>query len=76
MKRHISLTHVEYEQGDLIGKFLALSSLVPVLLVFSLFLMFYVHRRLATGYLMLGLLLNEGLSLESCGNSRYNFSEK
>ena len=58
MRKHISLTHVEYDtelDGPWLGKFLALSSLVPVMLVCAVAAQLYVHRRAPTAYLLAGL---------------------
>ncbi|ESP03246.1 hypothetical protein LOTGIDRAFT_237774 [Lottia gigantea] len=55
----ISLTHVEYPKGDIVGKVLAMLSLVPVSLLVSFFTLIIFRRELHTMCYLLGILINE-----------------
>uniref|UniRef100_A0A8D8RM77 Dolichyldiphosphatase n=1 Tax=Cacopsylla melanoneura TaxID=428564 RepID=A0A8D8RM77_9HEMI len=59
----LTLTYVEYPQGDIVGKFLALMSLTPfgVLIGFVTLILF--RRDLHTVSFLVGLLLNEVLNM-------------
>ncbi|XP_065829509.1 dolichyldiphosphatase 1-like [Oscarella lobularis] len=54
-----SLTYVEYPKGDLIGKFLALFSLLPIFIVIGFVTLIGFRRDLHTVTFFIGLLLDE-----------------
>lgn len=58
--RAISLTHVNYPAGDIIGKFLAWMSLLPIFLIVSFVTLIIFRRELHTITFFIGILLNEG----------------
>jgi dolichyldiphosphatase len=58
----LSLTHVQYESGSLLGKLLAFSSLIPIFLVVSFVTLVSFNRDLASIYFFVGQLVNEGFN--------------
>ncbi|EDV27592.1 uncharacterized protein TRIADDRAFT_53442 [Trichoplax adhaerens] len=63
MWKAVSLTYVEYPAGDLIGKLLAYSSLMPVFIGVSFVTLILFKRDLHTMSFFFGLVLNEITSL-------------
>ena len=67
MKKYLTLTTVAYQSGDVVGYLLAWCSLIPIFMFIAqltAFLLAETHRRrLQSGLLLLGQLLNEGLNL-------------
>lgn len=59
MLKSLSLTHVEYTEGDIIGKILALITLSPIFFIVSYTTLILVNRQSQTICLLLGQLLNE-----------------
>lgn len=59
----ISLTYVIYPEGDLIGKILAWSSLLPIFIIVSFLTLIVFRRELHTMAWFLGLLLNEVVNM-------------
>ncbi|CAM9213144.1 unnamed protein product [Lampetra planeri] len=60
--RAVSLTHVEFPPGDMLGKALAWCSLAPIFIVFGFVTLIAFKRELHTIAFMCGLLVNEGLN--------------
>ncbi|ODM98747.1 Dolichyldiphosphatase 1 [Orchesella cincta] len=58
-----ALTHVEYPRGDLIGKILAIFSLMPMAIIAGFITLIMFRRDLHTITFFAGLLLNEGLNM-------------
>jgi len=58
-----SLTHVEYPKGDLLGKILAISSLMPMAIICGFITLILFRRDLHTITFFAGLLLNEGMNM-------------
>jgi len=58
-----SLTHVEYPSGDLVGKFLALGSLIPIFLIVAFITLILFRRDLHTICFFVGIVLNELVNL-------------
>ena len=58
----ISLTHIEYPKGDLVGFVLAWASLVPIFLLVSFTTLILFNRDLHTIAYLLGILFNEALN--------------
>ncbi|CAH1271482.1 DOLPP1 [Branchiostoma lanceolatum] len=58
----ISLTHVEYEEGDLLGKGLAWCSLTPVFILVGFGTLLLFRRELHTISFLAGILLNEAVN--------------
>ncbi|XP_019852040.1 PREDICTED: dolichyldiphosphatase 1-like [Amphimedon queenslandica] len=62
-KLAISLTHVEYTEGDRVGYLLAWSSLFPIFILISFLTLVAIRRDLFTVFFFTGLLLNESLNM-------------
>merc|ERR1712071_499286 len=60
--RSLSLTHVEYPEGDLLGKLLAYSSLLPIVALIGCATLILFRRDLHTITFFIGLVLNEGVN--------------
>jgi len=60
--RSLSLTHVEYPEGDLLGKLLAYSSLLPLAVLIGFVTLILFRRDLHTITFFIGLLFNEALN--------------
>jgi dolichyldiphosphatase len=58
----LQLTAVHYDAGDRIGHLLALCTLLPILISFSIIILFIVNRQLASIQLGIGLIGNEVLN--------------
>lgn len=58
-----SLTHVEYPTGDLVGKFLALGSLIPIFLIVGFITLILFRRDLHTIFFFVGIVMNEAINL-------------
>ncbi|XP_071948280.1 dolichyldiphosphatase 1-like [Antedon mediterranea] len=58
----VSLTFVQYQQGDLIGKLLAYFSLTPVFMLVGFCAILLFRRELHTITFLTGLVLNEGIN--------------
>ncbi|KAH9493240.1 Dolichyldiphosphatase 1 [Bulinus truncatus] len=59
----VSLTHVEYPKGDLLGFVLAWFSLLPFILIVSFITMILLRRDLHTAAFFAGLLINEVINI-------------
>jgi len=62
MQKSFSLTHVRYDEGDLLGLGLAIASLVPIAAIVSLSTIVAVRRDVRTISLLGGLCVNEVLN--------------
>ena len=62
-KKALSLTHILYEKDDPFGVILAISSLLPILISFSLVTHTFVGKDLRAGFLMIGALLTQIVSI-------------
>nr|XP_005992168.1 PREDICTED: dolichyldiphosphatase 1 [Latimeria chalumnae] len=60
--RSVSLTHVEYPEGDLTGQLLALLSLVPIFILVGFATLIVFKRELHTISFLGGLVINEGVN--------------
>ncbi len=58
-----SLTFVRYEEGDLLGKILALFTLSPVFIMVMYATILVVRRDIQTALITMGQLINVGLNL-------------
>jgi dolichyldiphosphatase len=61
--KSLSITHVQYEQGDIIGELLAYSSLAPVFTIVAFTALIVMNRNIKTVYFLTGQLLNELFNL-------------
>eukprot|EP00126_Sphaerothecum_destruens_P005411 Sdes_comp18750_c0_seq4m9127 len=59
----LKLTFVEYETGDVFGKFLAFCSMGPVFLVIAIISVILARREIHTLFFFAGVLLNEILNM-------------
>ncbi|CAH3023421.1 unnamed protein product [Porites evermanni] len=59
----ISLTHVEYPEGDFVGKVLAWCSLLPIFILVGFITLIIFRRELHTMTFLLGILVNEVVNL-------------
>ncbi|KAI8900345.1 PAP2 superfamily-domain-containing protein [Globomyces pollinis-pini] len=59
IRKSISLTHVQYQSGDVLGKILACISLTPITLIVSYITLIIFKRDIVTLYLFIGQLGNE-----------------
>ncbi|KAI8911019.1 phosphatidic acid phosphatase type 2/haloperoxidase [Gorgonomyces haynaldii] len=62
MRQAFKLTHIEYQEGDNIGKLLAVASLVPILLLQSLGTLVLYNFNAEALVMLIGQLLNEALN--------------
>ncbi|CAI5794052.1 dolichyldiphosphatase 1 isoform X1 [Podarcis muralis] len=60
--KSVSLTHVEYPEGDFTGFILAQASLSPIFIIFGFITLIVFKRELHTISFLGGLLLNEGVN--------------
>ncbi|ESO08963.1 hypothetical protein HELRODRAFT_73990 [Helobdella robusta] len=60
--KSISLTHVEYPEGDLVGLGLAWCSLLPIFILVSCGTLIAFRRDLHTIFFLIGLVVDEGLN--------------
>jgi dolichyldiphosphatase len=60
--KSISLTHVQYSQGDLVGKVLGYITLLPIAIIVGFVTLIIFNRNLKTFYYFVGLLLNEAIN--------------
>jgi len=58
----LSITHVEYPEGDILGKIFAIYSLMPLVIMIMLFTLFMSRRDLHTATLGVGVILNHILN--------------
>ena len=56
--RTFTLTHIDYPAGDALGKFLAIISLLPLVIVVIFLTFFFVKRDLHTMFYGIGVILN------------------
>lgn len=61
--RTFGLTFVVYHEGDIIGKILALLSLLPIFLIVAVFTSFVTRRDLAALSLLVGQFFNQIVSV-------------
>jgi len=59
----ISLTYVTYPEGDIIGKVLAWSSLLPIFIIVAFITLIIFRREIHTMVFFLGILLNEVVNM-------------
>ncbi|KAI8822687.1 phosphatidic acid phosphatase type 2/haloperoxidase [Fimicolochytrium jonesii] len=58
----VSLTHVQYDDSDPLGMFMAYASLAPIAIIISYVTLIFFRRDLATILMFVGQLVNEGVN--------------
>lgn len=62
MKKALSLTHIEYDDKDILGKLLAISSLIPLHILTAYCVVICLNRCTTSIVILIGQLLNECLN--------------